>query len=153
VIAVDSDHWYPFMSRMKNGKNTVFYLDPPFYHKAERLYSHCFDENEHQQLRDTLPRYAMPWLLSYDDAPEVRALYADLDLRSRLIDSTYSTHPIGGGSFVGRELFYSNLARLPAQGPDDIEHAGITVLNRVGKSKGDGPVRRAHSVIALPSET
>lgn len=153
VIAVDGDHWHSFMSRMKNGKNTVFYLDPPFYHKAERLYSHCFDENEHRQLRDTVRRYSTPWLLSYDDAPEVRALYADLDLRSRLIDSTYSTHPVGGGSFVGRELLYSNLPRLPTQGPDDEEHEGISVLNRVGKAQGHGPVRRPLSAIALPPET
>jgi DNA adenine methylase len=153
VVAIDGDHWHSFMSRMRNGKNTVFYLDPPFYHKAERLYSHCFDDNGHRQLRNAVRRYSTPWLLSYDDAPEVRTLYADLDLRSRLIDSTYSTHPIGGGSFVGRELFYSNLPRLPAQGPADIEHEGISVLNRVGKSKGDGPVRRPRSAIALPSET
>jgi DNA adenine methylase len=153
VIAVDGDHWYSFMSRMKKSNNAVLYLDPPFYHKANRLYSHCFDVNEHRQLRDTVQACSTPWFLSYDDAPEVRSLYANLNLRSRLIDSTYSTHPVGGGSFVGRELFYSNLPRLPAQDSDVVEHEGISVLNRVGKSPGDGPVRRPLSAVAVPSGT
>jgi DNA adenine methylase len=88
-----------------------------------------------------------PWLLSYDDAPEVRALYGNLDLRARTIDSTYSTHPIGGSSFVGRELFYTNLARLPAPRPASAEHEGLSVLNgNNNKITGDGPVRRPHSM-------
>jgi DNA adenine methylase len=150
VIAVDGNHWHPFLSRLKGAKNAVFYLDPPFYHKADRLYDYCFDESEHRQLRDTLRRFSAPWLLSYDDAPEVRALYEGLDVRARMIDSTYSTHPVGGGSFIGRELLYTKLRRLPAPGPADAEHEGLRVLNGNGKSKGDGPVRRPYSVVAPP---
>jgi len=151
VVAVDGDHWHPFIARFRAKKNAVFYLDPPFYHKAERLYEHFFDEDEHRQLRDTLRRCAAPWLLSYDDAAEVRALYANLPLRSRLIDSTYSTHPIGGGSFVGRELLYTNLRCLPASRSADADHEGFTVLNGTGGSRatGDGPVRRPCSASAL----
>ena len=151
VIAVDGDHWHSFLTRFKGHENVVFYLDPPFYHKAERLYSHCFDDDEHRQLRDTLCRYSVPWLLSYDDAPEVRALYANLGLRSRVIDSTYSAHPIGGGSYVGRELLYTNLRCLPAPGLADAEHEGLTVLNGNGdsKAKNKGPVRRPASATAI----
>lgn len=149
VIAVDGDHWSSFVTRLRDEKSTVFYLDPPFYHKAERLYTHCFDENEHRQLRDTLRRCSTPWLLSYDDAPEVRALYDGLDLCARMIDSTYSTHPVGGGSFVGRELLYSNLRCLPAAGAADVEHEGLTVLNGTRKPAGEGPVRRPYSAPAV----
>lgn len=149
VFAVDGDHWHPFMTRLKREKSTVFYFDPPFYHKADRLYTHCFDENEHRQLRDTLRRCSTPWLLSYDDAPEVRALYDGLDLGARTIDSTYSTHPVGGGSYVGRELLYTNMRCLPAAGAADAEHEGLTVLNGNGKPAEEGPVRRPYSAPAL----
>jgi DNA adenine methylase len=151
VVAVDGDYWHSFVSRFKSEDNAVFYLDPPFYHKAERLYSHCFNDDEHRQLRDTLRRFSAPWILSYDDAPEVRALYANLGLRSRVIDSTYSAHPVGGGSYVGRELLYTNLRCLPAPGLADAEHEGLTVLNGNGdtKSKGKGPVRRPTSATAI----
>ena len=149
VIAVDGDHWSPFMTRLMGDRSTVFYFDPPFYHKAEGLYTHHFDENEHRQLRDTLRRCSTPWLLSYDDAPEVRSLYGGLDLGARMIDSTYSTHPIGGGSFVGRELLYTNLRCLPAPGAADVEHEGLTVLNGNRKPVGEGPVRRPNSAPAV----
>lgn len=151
VVAVDGDDWESFVARFEDNGNVALYLDPPFYHKAERLYVHCFDEAAHLQLRDNLRRCRTPWLLSYDDAPEVRALYGNLGLRSRVIDSTYSTHPVGGGSFVGRELLYTNLRGLPAPGPADVEHEGLTVLNGSGdhKGAGTGPVRRPYSASAL----
>ncbi|MFO1322969.1 MAG: DNA adenine methylase [Burkholderiales bacterium] len=148
VVRIGNEGWAQFMLRFRNNANTIYYLDPPFYHKAERLYVCCFDAVGHRRLRDSLRVQKAPWLLSYDDAPEVRDLYGELDLRSRVIDSTYSTHPIGGGSFVGRELFYTNLRRLPAPGPADAGHEGLTVLNGTGgrRSKaGTGPVRRPHS--------
>lgn len=151
VITVGGEHWHSFMLRFKRKKDQVFYLDPPFYHKADRLYCRWFEKEDHTQLRDVLRRCSAPWLLSYDDASEVRALYGELDLRARMIDSTYSTHPVGGGSFVGRELLYTNLPRLPAPGPAGTEHEGLSVLKVIDKLEGDGPVRRPYSTIALPS--
>jgi hypothetical protein len=35
VVAVDADHWHSFMARFTGDTDAVFYLDPPFYHKAE----------------------------------------------------------------------------------------------------------------------
>jgi len=149
VVAVDGDHWLAFTARFYDEPNVVFYFDPPFYHKAERLYERWFDENEHRRLHHAVRALTKPWLLSYDDAPEVRKLYDKLPLRSRAIDSTYSTHPVGGGSFVGRELFYTNLRCLPAAHPVDADHEGLTVLKgRVGPKAGEGPLRRPHSAPA-----
>jgi DNA adenine methylase len=111
----------------------VFYFDPPYFHKADQLYGHCFDTEQHLELRDYLAELAPPWLLSYDDAPEVRELYRAGDLlakpkwSARVLDSTYSAHPVGGASFVGRELFFTNLERLPLPGPAEREHVGISV--------------------------
>lgn len=151
VVAVDGDYWHSFAARFLDDERAVFYLDPPFYHKAERLYEYYFEEREHVFLRDALTNWSAPWLLSYDDAPEVRVLYGCLPLRSRVIDSTYSAHPVGGGSFIGRELLYSNLRRLPAADFSDGEHEGFSVLSGKGTRRrtGDGPVRRPHSAAAL----
>ena len=151
VIAVECDPWRTFCSRYWRRKNAVFYIDPPFYHKAQNLYEYWFEEADHRVLRDKLRNISASWMLSYDDAPEVRALYADLDLQTRVIDSTYSTHPIGGGSFIGRELFFTNLPRLP-NGKDGVDHEGFSVLVRPGSSaqdRSEGPVRRPMSPEAL----
>ena len=98
-----------FCSRFRSRKKVFFYFDPPYWAKADGLYRHHFDIKEHTVLRDYLAKLKKPWLLSYDDAQQVRSLYADMEgVEGHVIDSTYSSHPVGGASFIGRELMYSN---------------------------------------------
>ncbi|SOY39572.1 hypothetical protein CBM2592_A10103 [Cupriavidus taiwanensis] len=120
--------------RFVEDQRAIFYLDPPYFHKAEQLYGHIFDETEHEQLRDFLQDCPQPWLLSYDDAQEVRDLYAEVTTKARVIDNSYSTHPLGGCSFIGRELVYTNMARLPAAAKRDAEHVGMTV-KKAGRAR------------------
>lgn len=124
-VEVYNEGWREFMRRMADRKQVCFYLDPPYYYKAEQLYRHTFTEAQHVELRDYLEELNLPWLLSYDDAPEVRALYDAKAVNARVVDNTYSTHPMGGASFVGRELFYTNLPQMPAV--VEAPHVGMTV--------------------------
>jgi len=50
-----------------------FYCDPPYVHGTTYANARHFD---HERLRDVLKGVKGRWLLSYDDCPEVRALYA-----------------------------------------------------------------------------
>ena len=52
-----------------------FYVDPPFYEKADRLYRFYFGPAQHRALRNALRSLESPYILSYDPAPEVKALY------------------------------------------------------------------------------
>lgn len=127
VLVVSNNNWQTFFDRMLSENNTFFYIDPPYYYKAEQLYGYYFSQEEHICLRNYLIRANAKWMLSYDDAPEIRSLYQEHSLKARIIDSTYSTHPMGGASYVGREVLYSNLARLPAPDKGVIVHSGLTV--------------------------
>lgn len=129
VLSVSNNNWQSFCNREQFKRNCLFYFDPPYYHKAEQLYGYYFDEKGHTNLRDYLINLDKKWMLSYDDAPEIRSLYQGNSLKARIIDSTYSTHPLGGALYVGREVFYSNLARLPAPDKGVIVHSGLTVRN------------------------
>lgn len=51
------------------------YLDPPYYLKGGELYAHNMDHADHERLALLLWRAEYSWVLSYDDRPEVRALY------------------------------------------------------------------------------
>lgn len=137
-VTVANQGWRSFCQRFAEDERAVFYLDPPYYHKAEQLYGHVFDESGHEALRDFLDRFDRPWLLSYDDAQEVRDLYADVTSKARVIDTSYSTHPLGGCSFIGRELVFTNMKRLPAATKAVAEHVGLTVKeqrkSRAGKA-------------------
>ncbi len=55
--------------------DTFFYFDPPFFEKADQLYSYYFSDRDHQRLRTTLPTLYKRWVLSYDAADKVEALY------------------------------------------------------------------------------
>jgi DNA adenine methylase len=127
VLVVSNNNWESFCDRMLLENKCFFYLDPPYYHKADALYGYYFDNLEHIRLQNYLTVFKAPWMLSYDDVPEIRALYQGRSLKARIIDSTYSTHPIGGASHVGREVLYSNLTRLPAPDKGIIVHSGLTV--------------------------
>lgn len=125
-VTTSNEDWRDFCNQMSRRGNTFIYLDPPYYYKAEHLYGYVFDIKEHTKLRDHLMAIESPWLLSYDDVEEVRKLYNRRGLQARVVDNTYSAHPLGGASFIGRELLYSNMDRLP---PPDANghHVGITV--------------------------
>lgn len=66
------------------------YLDPPYYIKGSQLYTEFMKPAEHEKMRDIL-RDKENWLLSYDDCPEVRELYKDFTLPTRIftIDARY----------------------------------------------------------------
>lgn len=127
VVAVECLDWRKFCAKMKQRKNAIFYFDPPYFHKAELLYGHYFQLKQHLVFKKYLNKLDVPWILSYDDATEIRALYGALDLSARVIDSTYSAHPMGGASFVGRELFFSNLDYLPLPKTAKGGHSGLSV--------------------------
>ncbi len=64
---------------------STIYLDPPYYVKGQALYTEFMKPEEHvamAKLLDTKKK----WVLSYDDCPEIRALYSkheiiDLSMR------------------------------------------------------------------------
>lgn len=56
---------------------TFAFLDPPYFNAARELYAYEFDLNDHKRLANLLyeRRHDFKFLLSYDDAPEIRHLY------------------------------------------------------------------------------
>ena len=62
-------------------RHTFVYLDPPYYQKGSCLYMNHYTHDEHETLSTYLINdAAFPWLLSYDDVPEIRNLYQNCDL-------------------------------------------------------------------------
>ena len=77
VVVLNKD-WTTAVSYAKKhfkSKDLLFYFDPPFYFKADRLYRNYFDKNEHENVALTISKINEPWILSYDNAPEIKKLY------------------------------------------------------------------------------
>ncbi|MBU6952619.1 DNA adenine methylase [Hahella sp. HN01] len=56
-----------------------WYLDPPFFEKANYLYRVSFSEIDHVELKNILIHDSIPgqWLLSYDDVKAARSFYSN----------------------------------------------------------------------------
>lgn len=67
----------------------LWYFDPPFFHKADKLYRHWFRNEDHRALARCLERLNEPWILSYDSCPEARQMYIDYPGRSA-VDMRYT---------------------------------------------------------------
>lgn len=76
VRAVTCDHYSQAMAA-HDAKDTFWYLDPPFFAKADRLYRHHFDSLDHEGLATDIARLKGSWVLSYDDHADARILYGD----------------------------------------------------------------------------
>lgn len=63
------------------GDDIFYYVDPPFFKQAERLYSYYFRDGDHRRLRTALVALKERWILSYDAGPEVEDLYRAVDNR------------------------------------------------------------------------
>lgn len=75
-------------------ENTFIYADPPYFEKAGSLYLNAFSPKDHEALASVLNRYAnVPWLLTYDNVPQVAQLYEGR--RRRGFELNYSAHRVG----------------------------------------------------------
>ena len=96
-----------------------FYFDPPFFEKAETLYRYYFAEKDHLALRDFLLTLEDKWILSYDFAQQVEALYGEAikkrtnGARQHHLELSYTLGIMSKGQKQGREVIISNLANLP----------------------------------------
>lgn len=60
-----------------DARDTFWYIDPPFFAKADRLYRHAFDASAHTDLAGLIRNLSGSWVLSYDDHPDAYPIYAD----------------------------------------------------------------------------
>jgi DNA adenine methylase len=58
-------------------RNTFIYLDPPYFAMGGRLYKNSFSPQDHETLSCSIKDSNHPWLVTYDDVPEIRELYAE----------------------------------------------------------------------------
>lgn len=75
-------------------KRSFIYADPPYYEKGSFLYKNAFTHDDHALLASLLNSHPDGnWLLTYDNATEIRTLYADRHCKP--FDLSYSAHRSG----------------------------------------------------------
>lgn len=61
-------------------QKTLVNLDPPYYKKGCDLYANFYQPSDHALLAKAVAKIKRRWMVTYDDAPEIRALYAKYPL-------------------------------------------------------------------------
>lgn len=84
----------------------LYYLDPPFYNKADKLYRVYFEKNDHNSLKNYLNKLNSKWILSYDYAKEIILLYKNHLSDSISIKMPYTVN--SNGQRENKELIISN---------------------------------------------
>jgi len=50
-------------------------IDPPYYVKGKGLYQNFFEHKDHAKLLDSIETITQPWIVTYDNTPEINELY------------------------------------------------------------------------------
>lgn len=56
---------------------SLIYLDPPYYVKGAGLYRNFYSHEDHVQIAEALSQVDKPWIVSYDNVPEIKGIYSD----------------------------------------------------------------------------
>lgn len=58
-------------------RNCLAFIDPPYYQKGPQLYYNAFNHSDHVRLAELIQNELPgPWIVTYDDMPEIRSMYA-----------------------------------------------------------------------------
>ncbi len=93
----------------KPGKDVFIFLDPPYY-TATKLYGrggslHAFD---HERLANVLKQSKHKFLITYDDCPEIRKLFAWANIQVWQLQYGMNNCNLERASKIGSEVFISN---------------------------------------------
>jgi len=103
-VVIERLPWRAFIERYDRA-GTLFYLDPPYFGCEGDYGADLFDRGQFEQMAEALRGVKGRFLLSLNDHPEVRRIFAGFDFEAK--DVTYM---IGGGgkAAIFGEVIISN---------------------------------------------
>lgn len=114
-------------------ENSLTYLDPPYYVKGKGLYINHYNHEDHVNVANVVQSdIKTPWIVSYDNTPEIRNMYKT---QSLMYGINYSAQDRYKGS---EAMFFSELLEIPVtDNPTKIKAPKKvrTVTDHVGTSK------------------
>lgn len=63
-------------TRVSLPKNSLYCIDPPYFEKGQTLYTNAYEKKDHEEISKKILKLNRPWILTYDNADEIRALYS-----------------------------------------------------------------------------
>ncbi|CDP52577.1 Site-specific DNA methylase [Devosia sp. DBB001] len=103
-VVIENLPWQSFLDRYDR-PDTLFYLDPPYWGNEADYGEGMFSSEDFQAMADRLSHLQGLFVLSINDVPAIREIFAGFDLEP--VDLTYT---VGGGSKArpAKELIIRN---------------------------------------------
>ena len=89
---------------------SLFCIDPPYYSKGSSLYTNFYGQHEHEMVSSTVLALRHPWIVTYDDVEEIRAIYRRRRQFSLAINYSIQTKRVGSELLIA-----SKGLRLPKE--------------------------------------
>jgi DNA adenine methylase len=87
---------------------TLVYLDPPYFAKGNDLYEDRYAPEDHATIAGLVATIKQPWIVSYDDVPQIENLYRSYR------KLTYSISYSAQARYLGAEvMFFSPMLVIP----------------------------------------
>lgn len=96
---------------------SLVYLDPPYYVKGAGLYRNFYKHDDHVRIAKLLgsDRFRRPWVVSYDNAEEIKEMYAYAE------PYAYGLNYTAQRRYVGSEvMFFSKRIQAPLQAMEKV---------------------------------
>lgn len=92
-------------------KNMIFYFDPPYFLKGQSLYMNSYEPQDHEKVSKRILKIKNArWIVSYDNVPQIQALYNSSDVSKRDYTFTHTAFEPREGKEV---LFFSKNLLIP----------------------------------------
>jgi len=98
-----------FLRKRRFSSKYLIYLDPPYYNAGRRLYLNAYKPDDHAAVSEYIQDLRSPWIVSYDNVPEIRKLYKNV--RFRQISLLHTARSVRNGDEI---LFFGPKLRIPA---------------------------------------
>lgn len=86
-VVIEQLQWQAFLARYDR-PGTLFYLDPPYWGSEDDYGADLFGRDQFAELAAQLARLKGRFILSINDVPEIRELFADFAIEA--VETTYS---------------------------------------------------------------
>ncbi|WP_043062083.1 DNA adenine methylase [Brucella anthropi] len=101
-VVIENLDWQDFIDRYDR-LETLFYLDPPYWGSEDYYGKELFRRDQYEVMAERLGRIKGRFILSINDVPEIRSIFAAFDIIS--VDLTYTAS--GGKGKAVKELIIS----------------------------------------------
>jgi DNA adenine methylase len=104
LVPIPGEDGLVFLELAERYRDVVFFVDPPYTVAGKRLYTHTFKDVDHERLFRLCCRLKGDFLITYDDAPQIRDLALSHGLEFRLVPMRSTKHELKKELLIGRKL-------------------------------------------------